>query len=125
LAAVWHPHLSLSERLGKGLNELMGWAGLITHRQFLAWQEWLAQDLDRPSRSDHYLMQAAAEARRCWVKEPNKVRIEDMRLEFKANAQPTKVQDDPDVEGPRPLTRQQVDKARVAINRARWEGKVG
>lgn len=32
----------------------------MTHRQFRAWQAWLADDLNRPSRADHYAMQTTA-----------------------------------------------------------------
>lgn len=38
----------------------MGWPGPLTHRQFEAWQAWLDLDMDRPSRTDWYLMQLAA-----------------------------------------------------------------
>ena len=48
--------------MGKSLNELMGWAGPMTHRQFEAWQAWLGEEWGRPSRNDFYLMQVAAVA---------------------------------------------------------------
>ncbi len=40
---------------------MLGWYGPITHRQYLAWQEWLKEEQNRPSRSDHYVMQVARE----------------------------------------------------------------
>lgn len=42
----------------------MGWPGPATHRQFAAWQAWLAGELNRPSRADHYAMRTALEIRR-------------------------------------------------------------
>lgn len=32
----------------------------MTHRQFRAWHAWLAEDMSRPSRADHYAMQTTA-----------------------------------------------------------------
>lgn len=34
-----------------------------THRQYAAWSEWLAEDYNRPERSDYYAMLIAAEVR--------------------------------------------------------------
>ena len=50
----------LASHLKQSLNELMGWDGPLTHRQFLAWQWWLAEEWNRPNRSDHYAMQTAS-----------------------------------------------------------------
>jgi len=41
---------------------------------------WLNEDLERPSRSDWYLMQIAAEVARTKVKDPSSVRLSDMKL---------------------------------------------
>jgi len=35
-----------------------------THREYLAWLQWLENDYDIPSRADHYAMQIAQEIRR-------------------------------------------------------------
>jgi hypothetical protein len=35
-------------------------ARTTTHRQYLAWQEFLEREMDRPSRADYYSMQVAA-----------------------------------------------------------------
>lgn len=34
-----------------------------SHRVYLAWQQWLDDEANRPNRSDHYLMQIALEIR--------------------------------------------------------------
>lgn len=34
----------------------MGWPGPMTHRQFMAWQFWEAEQWNQPSRSDYYAM---------------------------------------------------------------------
>lgn len=54
----------------------------MTHRQFMAWQEWLEGEWNRPSRTDHYLMQIAFDVRRANVKHPERVKFDHMRLEF-------------------------------------------
>jgi len=38
----------------------MGWCGPMTHRQFEVWQEWLNQQWNKPSRTDHYLLRIAS-----------------------------------------------------------------
>lgn len=43
------------------LHDLLGWDGPMSHRQYLAWQEWLREDRNHPSRSDYYLMRVARE----------------------------------------------------------------
>jgi hypothetical protein len=39
----------------------MGWPHGLTHRQFLTWEAWLAEERDAPSRADTYVMQLTAE----------------------------------------------------------------
>jgi len=53
-----------------------------THREFLAWIEWLDEEDNRPSRTDNYLMQIAAEVRRSFVKRPAAVKFTDFLLKF-------------------------------------------
>lgn len=60
----------------------MGWPGPMTHRQFRAWRAWLDMQWDRPSRTDHYIMQATAESIRPHVKKGTKVKTSDYRLSF-------------------------------------------
>lgn len=71
------------------LHELMGWPGPMTHRQFGAWQNWLARQLNEPSRSDHYLMQIAAWLKRGLVKEPRSVSDSEFRIRFEVSRPPT------------------------------------
>lgn len=53
-----------------------------TQRQFLVTLAWIEHDMSRPSRSDHYLMQVAAEGRRALVEKPSLVKVEDFRIRF-------------------------------------------
>lgn len=46
------------------------------------WQAWLAEEWDRPSRSDYYSMRTALEVRRVLMKSPNMAQIEDMKVRF-------------------------------------------
>lgn len=43
---------------------------------------WLAEEWDRPNRTDHYLMRVAYEIRVGNVKKPRSVKFEDFRLKF-------------------------------------------
>jgi hypothetical protein len=57
---------------------------LMTHREFKARLEWIKQEKERevdcPSLTDHYLMKIAAEVRRSWVKDPQVVDMQHMKL---------------------------------------------
>lgn len=53
-----------------------------TQRDLLVWIIWMDKQLNDPDRTAYYLMQIAAEIRRANVKNPAKVKIEDMRLKF-------------------------------------------
>jgi hypothetical protein len=50
-------HLRLAHELKQSLNELLGWSGSMTHRQFMVWQKWLRDERSKPSRTDQYLIQ--------------------------------------------------------------------
>ncbi len=52
----------------------------MTHRQFTAWQEWLRQEQDRPSRSDWYAMQTAFWSRINVTRED--IQLANMKLAF-------------------------------------------
>ena len=56
----WDGHFRLAHDLGIQLHELMDWPGPMTHRQYLAWQEWLQLQWNEPDRHDWYLMKIAA-----------------------------------------------------------------
>jgi hypothetical protein len=60
----------------------MGLPGPMTHRMFLAWQAWLEMQWNKPTKTDHYLMQIAVEVRRVLAKDPRKIKLDDARLEF-------------------------------------------
>ena len=79
------PHFELADRLGMHLHDLLGWPGPMTHRQFVAWQRWLRDRWEVPSRSDYYLMQIAFEARnilRSLGGGGRSLSMEDFRLQF-------------------------------------------
>lgn len=61
----------------------MGWDGPLTHRQFFVWQQWLSDQFEKPSRTDFYLMQVAAEVRKLFNKNPASVDINNMKLKWK------------------------------------------
>lgn len=64
------------------LHDLMGWTGPMTHRQYVAWQKWLSSQWNEPSRTDHYLMQVAAESFRPHARHPEAVKMDSYRLKF-------------------------------------------
>ncbi len=68
--------------MGKHLHEVLGWSGPMTHRQELAWAAWELLDLNTPGKVEHYLMLGALETVRVNVKNPNSVKLSDMRLTF-------------------------------------------
>ena len=80
----------LAHELKRQVHELMGWTGPLTHRQYLGWQAWLEIEWDRPSRSDWYAMQVAAETRRGSYMQAgisaDQVREINMKLVFKPAA---------------------------------------
>ena len=78
-----------------------------TQRQYLAQLSWIEEDLSRPSRSDHYLMQVAAECRRAVAKDPKAVKSSDFSIKFV-------VKGDKAPDGPQNL------KARSAQSKAGW-----
>ncbi len=79
----WDGELRLCHELGKQLHEIMGWPGPMTHRQFRVWKQWLSDEWNRPSRSDHYMMRAALETRLGNAgKKARQVRMEHFTLKF-------------------------------------------
>lgn len=55
----------------------------MSSEEFVEWVIYLDRDMNVPSRSDHYLMQVAAQVMRGQVKNPNSVDTSDFRLNFK------------------------------------------
>lgn len=76
----------LAHELKKHIHEVLGWSGPMTYRQYLAWQAWIDMEWDRPSRSDWYAMQTAAEVQRGYLMnnhlDPSQVREANMKLAF-------------------------------------------
>lgn len=60
----------------------MGWHGPLTHRQFICWSYWLAQQWQTPTRDNFYQMQIASEIRRTVSKTPNKVNTNTFKIKF-------------------------------------------
>lgn len=54
----------------------------MTHRQFLAWCQWLDDDWNRPSRTDYQLMKVAQEVVRGRARNPSAVKLDDQRVRF-------------------------------------------
>jgi hypothetical protein len=53
----------------------------MTHRQLIAWQQWLRDEYNHPSRTDYYLMQLTS----CVLRTDAK--LEDLRIKFKGSVQ--------------------------------------
>ena len=68
--------------MGKDLRELLGYAGPLTHRQYLAWQRWLDEQWNEPSRSDYYAMQVAAAVMLKGHEAPEDFRLSNLRIPF-------------------------------------------
>jgi hypothetical protein len=90
------------------------WAGPLidlmrsmTQREYEARLAWLEEEQSRPSQTDWYLMQVAMQIKRGYVKDPNSVKLEDMRL---VKAKPEK-----------PVTKAEA----VARAKSRWFGMLG
>lgn len=54
----------------------------MTHRQFIAWQEWLSMQLNVPDRHDYYTMQLTAVVRSIFAKNPKDITIDKQRIIF-------------------------------------------
>jgi hypothetical protein len=68
----------------------------MTHRQFLAWLEWEAMDMNVPGKAEYYQAQIACEVRRVLSSQPNSVRLEQFQLKFELkqkNADPKDVKE--------------------------------
>ena len=79
----------------------------MTQREFEARTAWIEMEMERPSRSDWYAMQVAAEVRRNRVKDPSTVSLVDMKLKTQ-QPEPVKA----------PATKDEA----AAISRSRWFG---
>lgn len=71
--------------------DFMGWAGPVTHRQFLVLDEWERRQWNEPSRTDWYLMQNACEAFYGGRKRPARVDAGQWRIQFRFERRPAEV----------------------------------
>lgn len=53
-----------------------------THREYLAWMDWLDDQWEKPSRTDNYLMQIALEIRSVLSKNPRSIKLQHFLLKF-------------------------------------------
>jgi hypothetical protein len=60
----------------------MGWEGPLTHRQLQAWNKWLDEQWNNPSRADWYQMQTSSEIARGHAKNPENVNPKKFKLKF-------------------------------------------
>lgn len=102
-------YLYIAHELKKTLNEYMGWDGPTTNRQHLVWVEWLKMQWNAPNRTDHYLMQVAAEVARQWAKHPQSCKLGNFIIQFG---------------GDKPLTPTQ-RKRQIQDSKDRWLSAVG
>lgn len=69
----------------------MGWSEPLTHRQLTLWNLYLDESWNYPSRTDHYLMQIAAE-QRC-TRTNAQVTLQDVKLPFAVGRSAPKILD--------------------------------
>lgn len=55
-----------------------------THREHLDWLVHFDNEWNTPDRADHYLMLLITEVRRMFAKNPNSIKLEDAKIEFKS-----------------------------------------
>ena len=55
----------------------------MTHRQFAAWQMWLEEELNHPTKTEQYIMQNGLEVRRVLSRNPSAHKLGHMKLTFK------------------------------------------
>jgi hypothetical protein len=88
----------------------------MTHREFITWQEWLQEEWNRPSRTDHYLMRIALEVASVLAKDPKSIKIGQFKLEFGK----------PDPENPDEPSAPKMTKERAAnIAKLTWAKRLG
>lgn len=81
-------HLRLAHELKQSLNELMGWSGTMTHRQFIVWKKWLHDEWERPSRSDKYIMRLTYIVDNMFTQPANLPPEDNYRLKYTRNVPP-------------------------------------
>lgn len=53
-----------------------------THKEYLMWMAYFEEEWKQPQLRDYYLMQIAQEVRRVLSKNPNRVKMEDFKIQF-------------------------------------------
>lgn len=53
-----------------------------THREYLAWGQWLDEEENLPSTSDHYLMRIAQRVGQLFRKDPQSVTLDQQKITF-------------------------------------------
>lgn len=86
----------------------------MTHRQFLAWQEWLDEDFNRPSRADHYAMATTVAVKQVLNSKPGNITIKQQILKFA----PVTDEGAPEAAPSPPMSVEQA----AALSKARWGG---
>ncbi len=109
----------------KELHEVFGWAGPITFRQFQVWQAWFLLQLNRPSRSDHYLMRVAQRvaqvAPSLFTDKAGSVTLDQQKVEFIFPEGASDRLEPSGAPGPPPLTVEQA----TAASKAVWAARLG
>lgn len=90
-------HFRLAHELGKTLNEVMGWSGPTTHRQYLSWSEYLDSLWNEPSRTDHYIMRNTLEIIHSRPKAKARD-LKDMKIKFRERGRDSSREIDPNSE---------------------------
>jgi len=82
-----------------------------SHREYQMWMRHLEEEWNRPSRTDHYLMQIAAKIEGLFRK--GSIKISSLLLPFQ-HKKPEKE-----------LTKEQIAKAELERSKAAWRARVG
>lgn len=61
---------------------MLGLRGPITHRVIEAWNAWLQLDLDRPGKTEHYLIEFMTLIAKMFAKDPATIHAKDFVLSF-------------------------------------------
>lgn len=105
----------LAEHLSVPLNTVLF---DTTHRQFKSWMHRLEQRWNEPTITEHYLMQVAAEIRRTRMKNPGRVKLDDLKIPF------TKVDELGKPIPKAPPTKKELESASKA-SKTRWAARLG
>lgn len=97
----------------------------MTHRQYEAWQAWLRAEWNRPSRTDHYLMQLNRTLSLLpawvWGKSPEGPALDKMRIPFVFSSR------EPDMERQTvgDLLKGKAARSKQWVDSQQWAGRLG